>query len=59
MSLSFGAQSALDDHVVILDALRAGDVPGSVVAMRTHLSRIEDHLPRIRAEHGEHFRSEG
>ena len=34
---------------VILDALRAGDVPGSVVAMRTHLSRIEDHLPRIRA----------
>jgi len=59
MSLSFGAQSALDDHVVILEALRAGDVPGSVVAMRTHLSRIEDHLPRIRAEHGEHFRSEG
>ena len=59
MSLSFGAQSALDDHVAILDALRVGDGPGSVVAMRTHLSRIEDHLPRIRAEHGEHFRSEG
>ena len=55
MSLSFGAQSALDDHRVILDAVRAGDVPASVAAMRTHLSRIEEHLPRIRAEHGELF----
>lgn len=55
MSLSFGAQAALDDHRVILDAVRARDVPGSVAAMRTHLSRIEEHLPRIRAEHGELF----
>ena len=55
MSLSFGAQAALDDHLEILDAVRAGDPSGSVVAMRAHLSRIVEHLPRIRAEHGEHF----
>lgn len=55
MSLGFGAQAALDDHRVILDAVRAGDVPAAVAAMRTHLSRIEEHLPRIRAEHGELF----
>jgi DNA-binding GntR family transcriptional regulator len=55
MSLSFGAQAAYDDHREILDAVRAGDVPASVAAMRTHLSRIVEHLPRIRAEHGAHF----
>jgi DNA-binding GntR family transcriptional regulator len=55
LSLSFGAQVAYDDHRMILDAVRAGDVPGSVAAMRTHLSRLVDHLPRIRAEHGEQF----
>jgi DNA-binding GntR family transcriptional regulator len=55
LSLSFGTQAAYDDHVAILDAVRAADVPGAVAAMRTHLGRIEEHLPRIRAEHGEHF----
>lgn len=59
MSLSFGARSALDDHRVILDAVRDGDVAGAVAAMRTHLSRIEEHLPRIRAEHGELFAAGG
>jgi DNA-binding GntR family transcriptional regulator len=59
MSLGFGAQAALDDHRVILDAVRAGDVAGSVAAMRTHLARIEEHLPRIRAEHGELFAGGG
>jgi DNA-binding GntR family transcriptional regulator len=59
MSLGFGAQAALEDHRVILDAVRAGDVAGSVAAMRTHLARIEEHLPRIRAEHGELFAGGG
>jgi DNA-binding GntR family transcriptional regulator len=55
LSLSFGTQAAYDDHVVILDAVRAGDVTAAVAAMRTHLGRIMEHLPRIRAEHGRHF----
>ena len=56
MSLSFGAQSALDDHVAILAAIRARDVPASVAAMRAHLWRIEDIMPRIRADPCRAFR---
>lgn len=55
MSLAFGAQSALDDHVRILDALGAHDVQRAVTCMREHLSRIEGIIAQIRADHGEYF----
>ena len=55
LSLSFGAQSALDDHGRILDALRAHDAPLAVECMREHLSRIEHIIAQIRADHGEYF----
>lgn len=55
LSLSFGAESALDDHVRILDALQARDAERAVAAMREHLSRIGGIIAHIRADHGEYF----
>ena len=55
LSLSFGAQAALDDHVAILAAIRAGDAAAAVAAMRVHLGRIEDIMARIRVTHAGHF----
>jgi DNA-binding GntR family transcriptional regulator len=59
LSLSFGAPQALDDHVAILAAMKAGDAEGAVAAMRTHLGRIADIIARIRLTHAAHFGSEG
>lgn len=55
LSLSFGAQSALDDHKVIMTALRQhrGDLAAD--AMREHLSRIKSIIGRIRESHGAYF----
>lgn len=50
LSLSFGARSALDDHLAIMDALRHGDPDRAAQSMRVHLSRIADILAKIRAE---------
>lgn len=50
LSLSFGAQSALDDHVSLLGALRARDPDRAARRMRVHLSRITDILAKVRAE---------
>jgi GntR family transcriptional regulator, rspAB operon transcriptional repressor len=50
LSLSFGAQSAFDDHLRILEALRARDPDGAAREMRIHLSRITDILAKVRAE---------
>jgi DNA-binding GntR family transcriptional regulator len=58
LSLSFGAQTALDDHVEIVAAMKAGDVGAAVAAMRAHLGRIEDIIARIRLTHGAHFASD-
>ncbi len=55
LSLSFGAQAALDDHLAILAAMKAHDVGRAVAAMREHLGRIEDIMARIRSTHGAHF----
>ena len=55
LSLSFGAQTALDDHLAILEAIRGRDVAAAVEAMRVHLGRIEDIMARIRVTHAGHF----
>jgi DNA-binding GntR family transcriptional regulator len=55
LSLSFGAESALEDHERILDALRSGDAGSAGDRMREHLSRIEGILAQIRGAHGEYF----
>jgi DNA-binding GntR family transcriptional regulator len=50
LSLSVGAQSALDDHKRILAALEARDEDRAAEEMRVHLSRIVDILRQIRQE---------
>jgi DNA-binding GntR family transcriptional regulator len=50
LSLGFGADLALEEHRAIVAAVRAGDVPAAVAAVRLHLSRIEDIIARIRAD---------
>ena len=59
LSLSFGAQQALDDHRAILAAMKAGDAEAAEAEIRTHLGRIEDILARVRVTHAAHFGSEG
>lgn len=50
LSLAFGARTALDDHIRILDALRRGDGAAAAEAMRGHLARIADILAQVRDE---------
>jgi DNA-binding GntR family transcriptional regulator len=58
LSLSFGAETALEDHRVILAALEARDAEASGVAIRAHLGRIEDIIARIRQMHGAYLAQE-
>ena len=55
LSLSFGAQSAFDDHLRILAALKAHDPDRAAKEMRVHLSRIVDILGQIRTTRPEIF----
>ena len=55
LSLSFGAQSALDDHKEILAALQAHDPKRAAEAMRAHLSRIAGIIATIRKDHDQYF----
>ncbi len=55
LSLENGAQLALDDHVGILEALRAGDEETAIVRMRGHLGRIAGIIAEIRAAHSDYF----
>ncbi len=53
LSLSYNAQNAMQEHKVILRALRDRDEDAAVRAMTLHLSRIDDTLDRLRAEQPE------
>lgn len=55
LSLSFGAQSALDDHKQIMSALRSHDGDMAATAMRVHLSRIKSIISRIRGDYDQYF----
>nr|WP_272213809.1 GntR family transcriptional regulator [Marinicella sp. W31]MDC2879761.1 GntR family transcriptional regulator [Marinicella sp. W31] len=58
LSLSFGAESALSEHAVILDAIEAHDVDAAVKAMRSHLSQIAKIVERINVSHPAFFETE-
>lgn len=55
LSLSFGAQLAYDDHMTILNAMKAGNVQGAEAALRGHLGNILGHIDTIREMHSEYF----
>ncbi|MCK7615363.1 GntR family transcriptional regulator [Roseibium sediminicola] len=55
LSLASGAQAALDDHVVIIDAMRERDQKKAEAFLTEHLGRIATILGRIRAENAAHF----
>lgn len=50
LSLTYGARTALDEHRLILTALRNRDPQGAAAAVRQHLSRIEGIIARLRVE---------
>jgi len=53
LSLSYNARNAMEEHKVILSALRERDENKAVAAIGLHLSRINDTLDRLRAEQPE------
>ncbi len=55
LSLTFGSQDALDDHLKIMEALRARDPARAMEEMRSHLSRLKTQIRRIRAENESYF----
>ena len=55
LSLSFGAQSALDDHHAILECIKLRDPISAEGQLRSHLSRILAILDHVRANHSEYF----
>ncbi|WP_417669076.1 GntR family transcriptional regulator [Roseibium sp.] len=55
LSLSFASQSAFDDHVKVMNAIKARDSATAMALMHIHLSRIKEQIPRIRANYSEFF----
>lgn len=58
LSLSFASQDAFNDHLEVMNAIRARDEEKAMHHMRVHLSRIKDQIVRIRADHGRYFADE-
>lgn len=58
LSLSFASRDAFNDHVRVMDAIRARDEDQAMRQMRAHLSRIKDQIVRIRADHTQYFADE-
>jgi len=55
LSLASGAQAALDDHIVIINAIRDRDAKRAEAHLIEHLGRIATILGRIRSENVDHF----
>jgi DNA-binding GntR family transcriptional regulator len=53
LSLTIGGQSALDDHVAIMDCIRARDSENAEKQLRTHLARILTLLEQVTTIHPE------
>lgn len=55
LSLASGAQTALDDHIAIMNALRDRDAGAAEGLLTEHLGRIETILGHIRSENASYF----
>ena len=58
ISLAFGAKSALEEHVLILDAIRRRDIPVAQDCLRAHLGHIHEVIAQVRVTHGDYFEGE-
>ncbi len=58
LSLSFASQAAFDDHVKVMEAIKARDTDRAIALMRVHLSRIKEQIPRIRSDYSQFFAGE-
>ena len=58
LSLSFASQDAYGDHLLVMEALRARNPQKAMENMRSHLSRIQTQIRRIRAENEAYFEGE-
>lgn len=59
LSLSEGSARAMEGHIRILAALRAGDGEAAVAELRTHLGQIEGIIADLRAANAAWFSDEG
>lgn len=59
LSLAFGQPAVYEDHLAIFEALKARDGAAAEAAMRLHLSRINDHLVRLKQEFDQFFDDTG
>ncbi|MBN9672200.1 GntR family transcriptional regulator [Roseibium aggregatum] len=55
LSLASGARTALDDHIVIIDAIRDRNGPRAEAVLTEHLGRIATILGEIRSGNPDHF----
>jgi DNA-binding GntR family transcriptional regulator len=58
LSLAFASQDAFEDHLKIMDAIRARDEDRAMHHMREHLSHIKKQIVGIRADHERYFANE-
>ena len=52
------SQDAYGDHLLVMEALRARNPQKAMENMRSHLSRIQTQIRRIRAENEAYFEGE-
>jgi DNA-binding GntR family transcriptional regulator len=58
LTLSFASHDVLDEHIRIVDAIRARDSDRAAAEVRRHLSRITNQIVRIRSENSQYFADE-
>lgn len=58
LSLAFASNDAFNDHIEVMEAIRARDEERAMKHMRIHLSRIKEQIIRIRADHVQYFADE-
>jgi DNA-binding GntR family transcriptional regulator len=49
----------IDQHIAIINAIKAGDPEAAEAAMRDHLSEILRSLPRVAEQHADLFEEPG
>ncbi|OCW59247.1 GntR family transcriptional regulator [Hoeflea olei] len=59
LSLSFASRDAFEDHLKVMEAIRARDEQQAMLQMHGHLARIKTQIVRIKANNLRYFADEG